>query len=438
MVCGWYPHRLVLKYNELMMMMAACGACYDVATSYVCLAFKCKAVCKYSSPRRILLILCRSSDLSSLNCHECSSTQLTFLPEIPHEFIFFSMLHNNPALMSASHSKIDQQLRQAEKKLSEVKAKIASAAAIPEQSTYKANEEWTKAYKKWGQWDDIEELKELEKTEQQKYEAILSKMDPMGHSHDHSKEKDFFEQSEEDKIKRCEYHRLMGNYLYQEGMIPKAAESYKIAIAYYEYCFPDDADIQQELDSLRHACLCNIALCYVRMGHFREAIGSVDFVVRETDGKHSKAYFRRAQAYRCLDEYENASEDLKKALQLTPGDQRIVQEMADLKALAELYGKNSKDMAKRMISSSQQPRDDEEQYETGASIKSGGGDPQWQQQPEEESVRNREHISRAAEDVFNFFLPLEPVISPAICRLGDAMHDITTTIIASSSSSSSN
>ena len=57
-----------------------------------------------------------------------------------------------------------------------------------------------------------------------------------------------------------------------------------------------------------------------------------------------------------------------------------------------------------------------------------------QQQPkggeekgEEEGARRHEHLSRAAEDVFNFFLPLEPVISSSICKLGDAIHGITTT-----------
>jgi hypothetical protein len=95
----------------------------------------------------------------------------------------------------------------------------------------------------------------------------------------------------------------MGNYLIGEGMTAKAAESYKIAIAYYEYCFPEREDTQKDLDKLRHACLCNVALCYVRMGYFREAVESATVVLQETDNKNAKALFRRAQAYRCLDEY---------------------------------------------------------------------------------------------------------------------------------------
>ncbi len=65
----------------------------------------------------------------------------------------------------------------------------------------------------------------------------------------------------------------------------QAAERYNIALAYYEYCFPDSEEKQKELDNLRHICLCNIALCYIHMGHFRQAIQSADMVIKETDGK---------------------------------------------------------------------------------------------------------------------------------------------------------
>lgn len=36
-----------------------------------------------------------------------------------------------------------------------------------------------------------------------------------------------FELPEEDKMAFCERHRLLGNFLYGEGVLPKAAEQYK-------------------------------------------------------------------------------------------------------------------------------------------------------------------------------------------------------------------
>jgi tetratricopeptide (TPR) repeat protein len=124
----------------------------------------------------------------------------------------------------------------------------------------------------------------------------------MGHYHDHSNERKMFSKPENEKYSYCERHRAIGNYLYSEGLIPKAAEQYQIALSYYEYCFPDNDEMQAELDSVRHVCLCNISLCYYRMGLLREAVISASKVITE-NSNHAKAFFRRAQAYRALDEY---------------------------------------------------------------------------------------------------------------------------------------
>lgn len=354
------------------------------------------------------------------------------------------MLHNNPALLSASHSKITHQLREAEKKLSDVRTKITMASTQPKKSTFTANEEWTKSYAKWEKYEDMQELEEEEKKAQRRYESVMTKMDPMGHSHDHGAEKQFFEKSEEDKMKLCEYHRLMGNYLYREGLVTKATDSYKIAIAYYEYCFPDDADVQQELDELRHACLCNVALCYVRLGFFRDAIASVSHVIRETKETHSKAFFRRAQAYRGLDEYDNAMADVRRALQLRPGDGAVVAEMGELKGLMERYGKSSQEMAKRILNT------DEAAVETAIEMGAGGrvsddgcdggaalaesccddGDTHAEERRKHDinGSESREFttVSEAAETVFNCYLPLEPTLTPAMCVLGDCLNNLPT------------
>jgi hypothetical protein len=40
-------------------------------------------------------------------------------------------------------------------------------------------------------------------------------------------ERKMFELPEEEKMVFCERHRLLGNFLYAEGVLPKAAEQYK-------------------------------------------------------------------------------------------------------------------------------------------------------------------------------------------------------------------
>lgn len=165
------------------------------------------------------------------------------------------------------------------------------------------NSDWTKAYGYWSNWEDVEELmEEKNKNEKNLLDQVKNVNSDMGHYHDHSIERTMFAKPENEKYSYCERHRAIGNYLYSEGLIPKAAEQYQIALSYYEYCFPDSGEMQAELDSVRQVCLCNISLCYYRMGLLREAVISATQVITENP-IHAKAYFRRAQAYRALDEY---------------------------------------------------------------------------------------------------------------------------------------
>ena len=78
----------------------------------------------------------------------------------------------------------------------------------------------------------------------------------------------------------------------------------------YEYCFPDNDSEQQILDELKQTCICNMSLCYIKMGSgfYRQAI---DYALRVLSDRPSiklknKANFRLAQAYRLLDEYDEA------------------------------------------------------------------------------------------------------------------------------------
>lgn len=236
------------------------------------------------------------------------------------------MLFSNPELNGA---KIEQQLAAARKRLADVKNRLSkansrlqhtkesSAPSKDEPSALSArvvshtlNEwDWTKSYSKWEEWEDIEELQQIEQKEEEKLESIMCKADNLGHYHDHKEEREFFESPEEVKLLHCERNRKLGNYYYQEGLFPKAAEHYQIAVTYYEYCFPEEDSKQVELDELRHACLCNLSACYVRMRQMRKAVECAGLVIRDTEQQHPKALFRRAQAYRHLDEYEYVSID---------------------------------------------------------------------------------------------------------------------------------
>ena len=162
--------------------------------------------------------------------------------------------------------------------------------------------DWTDSYSFWSKWEDSEDASGVQNDNAAKENATDASASFMGHDHDHSVERKLLDLSEAERLNFCETHRRKGNYLFLESLFPKAAEQYQLALSYYEYCFPDDDETQAVLDTLRRACLCNISLCYYRMGYWRMALNAASQVLQE-DENDVKALFRRAQAYRALDEY---------------------------------------------------------------------------------------------------------------------------------------
>jgi tetratricopeptide (TPR) repeat protein len=189
--------------------------------------------------------------------------------------------------------------------------------------------DWSSTYRKYEDYEDLDEIQTAIQKEHDIQEKLLEQHNPSQHYHDHSAERKFFELPEKEKMKQCERYRALGNGLYKEGLLPKAAHLYKTAISYYEYCFPKDNDEQSALDELRYACLCNISLCFHRMGELRESLEAASKVLRAKP-THAKALFRRACVYRALDEYDAAQADLTTALKTCPEDKALLLEQEAL------------------------------------------------------------------------------------------------------------
>lgn len=221
--------------------------------------------------------------------------------------------------------------------------------------------DWSRAYKRWEAFDLG--LEESEKEQPKDFEEMLKAEaeksagpDGMGHYHDHSEERKFFEKPEDEKMRYCEKHRVYGNVLYDEGMLPKAVEQYQLALSYYEYCFPETEEAQNNLDETRYACLCNASLCHYRLGEMRKAIDCASKVLIKNP-RYVKALFRRAKAYRELDEYENASADINLAIECNPHNNSLKEELRRLIKQKESAKANEKDMAQRMMGA-EMPSDD--------------------------------------------------------------------------------
>lgn len=215
----------------------------------------------------------------------------------------FQNVHN----LSTSEAKTN--LVSAERKINDLLTQLDSASQKLSPSSSSAvdsvSKDWTKAYQNWNEWDHVESLNEKVAIETEKVSTLSKKVDAAmhSHSHDHSEERKIFEMNEVDKKSYCEVHRAKGNYLFHEGLLPKAAEQFQLALSYYEYCFPGSTNVhggqytyiycltslthietdaeQEELNSLRRICLCNISLCYFRMGYYRNAIESATLALKE-------------------------------------------------------------------------------------------------------------------------------------------------------------
>lgn len=208
-----------------------------------------------------------------------------------------------PSLKAAKIEQLHNTVKDSEVQLSLIRDRLDKLNKKGSTVQQNNSKDWTAIYERCMDWEKIEDLKEQKTKYEQTLETIANHQETMGHYHDHSKEKEFFELPEVEKIRQCHANKDIGNYLFSEGNFRRAIDHYQTAVCYYEYCFPEDDVLQEELDNFRHSCLCNLALCYIRTGNYRAAIDSAERVLQE-NGDHSKALYRKAQAHRYLDEFE--------------------------------------------------------------------------------------------------------------------------------------
>lgn len=264
----------------------------------------------------------------------------------------FNVKDNNDKVQIAQSSRRIVDLTQAVSRVEQHQQSHSQSSASPR--------DWTGTYKYWNDWEDVEELQAEVTSEELRLEALLEKnTNPMGHCHSHTEERRMFEQPEEDKMAFCERHRLLGNYLYSEGVLPKAAEQYKTALSYYDYCFPEDSGEQQRLEEVRHAAQCNLSLCLRQMGYGKEALEMASQAVRDSQDRRrhfppqvvGKALYRRAQAYRLLDEFDLSVVDLRAAAGLVEEKEAaaVARELQNVQLQKREYEENSKVMARKML-----------------------------------------------------------------------------------------
>jgi hypothetical protein len=139
-----------------------------------------------------------------------------------------------------------------------------------------------------------------------------------------------------------------GNTFFEEGQYDRALIQYKQAMVVYEYTFPEDDETWKVIDKIRFNCNLNVAASANELGLWSETIQNC-YEALKIDPVNVKALYRRAQAHRRMDNFEEAKVDLLAALRQRPHDFQLREELALLKSQIKAYKENSKAMAEKMI-----------------------------------------------------------------------------------------
>lgn len=143
-----------------------------------------------------------------------------------HDILEISSMTMNNKKVNESKKKILDLTKQIEH--AELINKTISTTTTSIQQQQQNQYDWTNTYQYWNKWEDIDELKLQKENEASRLNNFIEENNFMGHCNDHTEERKFFELPENEKLLYCERHRLLGNYLYSEGMLPKAAEQYQL------------------------------------------------------------------------------------------------------------------------------------------------------------------------------------------------------------------
>lgn len=172
-------------------------------------------------------------------------------------------------------------------------------------------------------------------------------------SHDHSDEKFVYELPVDVKLSACEAFRIEGQSLFKESQWRRAKAKFQKIIVYLDYTFTQTEEQEKKAEKLRRIAMLNSALCALKAGDYRDAVGAaltlVQLAGEENTGDAAKAMFCIGKAKRVLGDFGESREYLLKCLKLVPNNVHVMRELAHLQAEEDMYGSNSAQMARDMF-----------------------------------------------------------------------------------------
>ncbi|XP_067829772.1 FK506-binding protein-like [Heptranchias perlo] len=156
-------------------------------------------------------------------------------------------------------------------------------------------------------------------------------------------QKDSWEMPFEEKWEAAMHHKAKGTVQFKNGNLFGAARRYAKSLRLLvtvKYDVPLEKG--EEYNKVRSTLYSNLAACQIKQNQFRNVIQNCSKAL-EMDPDSVKCLYRRGQAYASINEFDKASGDLKRVLQLEPGNSAAVQQLRILneqvKAQNEKMGK---------------------------------------------------------------------------------------------------
>eukprot|EP00667_Euglena_gracilis_P007178 EG_transcript_7243 len=126
-----------------------------------------------------------------------------------------------------------------------------------------------------------------------------------------------FPRSLEAVMKAAEDLKGLGNQCFRDMDYQGGLQRYGQALRYLQWY--DGADQPPAWREVMVQCYNNHAACHLKLGHLDLAVADCDKLL-DLDSKNAKGFYRRASAYKAMNEPERCLKDVRRALQLQPSD----------------------------------------------------------------------------------------------------------------------
>jgi len=192
---------------------------------------------------------------------------------------------------------------ESEMRVKELSRKISASHGKLTSTERAKSGDWVESYNIMDKFIDVEDLNAEILKEEEKLFNLKQQHSFTGHSHDHAIEREIFMKSNNEKINLCDRYAILAERLFVEGNHTNSLLQYKTALAFSEYIFPeDDETLSDQLDSIRHKCLCRVASNLYFLKAYREALNYINMAIRE--GQHSQAFVTRGRIHHKMHEYK--------------------------------------------------------------------------------------------------------------------------------------